>query len=109
MSNTRAELRRQARAEAKAARSQPVVRQRVEHHSGHCDTCGEWSDELTHGDEDGMTFTLMGPAGEEVVSFEQFKARLLAGPNASLIPTPSEAHAAYRSSMRVPPHGAQPM
>ena len=99
MSNARAERRRLQREEAKASRP----------HVGHCDHCGEWSDELTHGDEDGMTFTLMGPAGEEVVSFEQFKARLLAGPNASLIPTPSEAHAAYRSSMRVPPHGAHPM
>lgn len=97
MSNARAERRRLQREEAKASRS----------HVGHCDHCGEWSDELTH--EDGMTFTLMGADGEEVVSFEQFKARLLAGPNASWIPTPSEAHAAYRSSMRVPPHGAQPM
>ena len=72
MSNARAERRRLQREEAKASRP----------HVGHCDHCGEWSDELTHGDEDGMTFTLMGPAGEEVVSFEQFKARLLAGPNA---------------------------
>lgn len=70
MSNARAERRRLQREEAKASRP----------HVGHCDHCGEWSDELT--DEGGMTFTLMGADGEEVVSFEQFKARLLAGPNA---------------------------